>query len=109
MQVRGLVSINFAYEVVFDLMRIYDSILRTDRIVLTGKDRNAQRKIFPSATLSKRNSTWINLKPNLDLRDEDVNRKLKVGPYQFICPPPPQKKKPLFGINDIIKCVLTIS
>jgi len=53
MQVRGLVNVNFACEVVFDLMRISDSILRTDRIILTGKDRSAQGKIFPSATFHK--------------------------------------------------------
>jgi hypothetical protein len=89
MQVRGLVGVNFAFAVVFDLTRFSDSILITDGIILRGKDRSAQGKISPSATLLKRNSTWIILEPNLDLRDDDVSatlrRMLKVEPYRFIC------------------------
>jgi len=89
MLVRGLVSVNFTCEVVFDLIRLSDSILRTDRIMLKWKDRSAQGKISPSVTLLKINSTWIILEPNLDFRDENVRATLhtilKVGPYQFIC------------------------
>jgi len=108
MQVRGLVSVNLVCEVVFDLIRLSDSLLRTDRIILKGKDRSAQGKISLSVTLLQRNSTWITLKLNLDFRDENVSatlhRILKVGPYQLMC-----QKITFFGINDIMKCMLTIS
>ena len=76
MQVRGLVSVNFACAVVFDLIRLSDSVLRTDRIIFTGKDGRAQGKISPSVTLSKRNSTWITLESNFDFRHEVVSATL---------------------------------